>query len=67
MKEQYIQVGFTAMRGPDGSYLPAVPIYIKAEEGAEESEEKLIKDLANLTAHQIKAYKDGCRKAGVPI
>ena len=28
-KEQYIQVGITAMRTPDGKFLPSRPIYIK--------------------------------------
>jgi hypothetical protein len=47
--------------------LPAVPLYIKAEDNAPEAEEKLIRDFANLTAHHIKAYMDGCRKAGVEV
>ena len=34
-KEKYIQVGFTALRDPaTGDFLPAVPLYIKAESGA---------------------------------
>ena len=28
MNDGYIQIGVTAMRGPDGSFLPAVPLYI---------------------------------------
>ena len=67
MAEKYIQVGFTALRSPDGGYLPAVPLYIKAEEDAPEAEEKLIDDLGKLFAQRIKAYKDGCRKAGVEV
>ena len=50
-----------------GGYLPAVPLYIKAEDGAEEAEQRLINDLGNLFAHQIKAYMDGCKKAGVEV
>ena len=67
-KEKFIQIGFTAMRDPaTGGYLPAVPLYIKAEDGAEEAEEKLIKDIGKLLAHRMKAYKDGCKKAGIAI
>ena len=68
MAEKYIQVGVTALRDPaTGEYLPAVPLYIKAEDGAEEAEQKLIDDLGKLLAHRIRAYKDGCRAAGVEI
>ena len=31
-KEKYICVGSTALRAPDGSFLPSVPLYIKVEE-----------------------------------
>ena len=32
-KERFIQVGFTALRDPrTGGYLPAVPMYVKAED-----------------------------------
>lgn len=67
-KEAYIQVGFTALREPGtGKFLPAVPLYIKAEDGAEEAEERLINDLGNLFAKRMKAYADGCREAGVAL
>lgn len=60
MAEKYIQVGVTALRDPGtGEYLPAVPLYIKAEDGAEEAEEKLIEDIGKLLAHRFKAYVDG--------
>lgn len=65
-KEEFIQIGFTALRNPaDGSFLPAVPLYIKAEDGAEEAEQQLISDIGNLLALRMKAYMDGCRKTGV--
>ena len=66
-KEKYIQVGVTAMRGPDGNFLPAVPLYIKAEEGAEEAEEALIHDIGHLLALRMKAYIDGCKKPGIQV
>ena len=68
MAEKYIQVGVTALRNPaTGEFLPAVPLYIKAEDGAEEAEEKLINDLGKLFAQRIRAYKDGCKAAGVSV
>lgn len=68
MREKYIQIGVTALRNPaTGEYLPAVPLYIKAEGDAPEAEEKLIEDVGNLLAHRIKAYMDGCREAGVSL
>lgn len=67
-QERFIQVGVTAMRNPaTGEFLPAVPLYIKAEDRAEESEQHLISCLGGLLAHQIKAYMDGCKQAGVEI
>lgn len=68
MADKYIQVGFTALRDPaTGDFLPAVPLYIKAENGAEESQEKLISDLGSLMASRIKAYMKGCKEAGVQV
>lgn len=67
-QERYIQVGVTALRNPaTGEFLPAVPLYIKAEDDAEEMEQKVIDDIGNLLAQRIKAYMDGCKKAGVAV
>ena len=63
----FIQVGVTALRGPDGKFLPAVPIYIEADQQAEEAEEKLIGDIGRLFAARMRAYVDGCRAAGVSV
>lgn len=63
----YIQVGVTALRDDNGDFLPAVPLFIRADDSAIAGEEALIKDLAKLVAHRMKAYVDGCRKAGKPI
>lgn len=68
MSEKYIQIGVTALRNPGtGEFLPAVPLYIKAEDSAPAAEEKLISDIGNLLAHRIKAYVDKCKEAGVSI
>lgn len=66
--EKYIQIGFTALRDPvTKDFLPAVPLYIKAEGGAEEGEQNLISDIGHLLALRMKAYMDGCRKMGVRV
>lgn len=67
-KETFIQVGFTALRDPaSGGYLPAVPLYIRAEDGAAEAEQGLIEDIGNLLARRMKAYMDGCKEAGAAL
>ena len=67
-REKYIQVGVTAMRDPKtGEFLPAVPLYVKAEDVAEDAEAPMIADFAKLMALKFKDYKEGCRKAGVAI
>lgn len=67
-KEKYIEIGYTALRDPTtGGYLPAIPLYIKAEDGAEEAEQKVIDGIGNLLAHRMKSYIDGCKKAGVEV
>ncbi len=63
--EEYIQIGVTAMRGPGGEFLPAVPLYIKAEDSAQAGEETLIHDIGRLLARRMKAYVDGCGRAGI--
>ena len=67
-QEKYIQVGVTALRDPaTGDFLPAVPLYIKAEDGAEEAEEKLIEDIGKLLAERIRRYKADCEAARISI
>ena len=65
-EEGFIEVGFTALREPvTGAFLPAVPMYIKAEDGAKEAEQKVIDGIGNLLALKMKAYMDGCKAEGV--
>lgn len=67
-EDKYIQVGFTALRDPvTCDYLPAVPLYIKAEDGAEEAEQELFADIGKLLAHHIRAYHEICPEAEVTI
>lgn len=68
MDEEYIQVGFTAMRDPDtGGFLPAVPLYIKNEGNAAEARDKMFEDFGKLLAQRIRLYKEGCREAGEAV
>ena len=64
---EYIQVGETALRAPDGSFLPSVPLYVKAEDIGDDAEERLISDIGRLFAAKMQKYVDGCRKAGAKI
>jgi len=66
-EDGYIQVGVTAMRDENGDFLPAVPLFIRADDSAIAGEEQLIKDLAKLVAHRMKAYIDECRRSGKPL
>ncbi|MBR6569519.1 MAG: hypothetical protein IKK75_03610 [Clostridia bacterium] len=67
-QERYIQVGVTAMRDPaTGDYMPAVPLYIKAEDGADAGEEKLVEDVGKLLADRMRRYREACEAAGVAV
>ena len=68
MNESYIEIGATALRNPyTGGFLPAVPLYVKAEDLMLEAEERFIADIGNLFALRIKAYMDACEEAGVEV
>ena len=54
-KENYIQIGVTALRTPTGDFLPSVPLYVKTTEavkasGFTASEEGVIHSVAQLFA-----------------
>lgn len=48
----FIQVGVTALRGPTGEFLPAVPLYIRADKlkqsGLTQAEENLLRDVSGV-------------------
>lgn len=67
--EVLVQVGVTALRAPDGSFLPSVPLYIITdkseiipETNMTKSESGLYDDIASILAHKFKAYVDGVNK-----
>ncbi|NLW82778.1 MAG: hypothetical protein GXY42_14070 [Desulfovibrionales bacterium] len=62
-KCEYIQVGVTALRGLDGSYLPAVPLYIKATPEAKAAEEALTHDIASVLSERMKEYIEQTKQA----
>ena len=66
-EEKYIQIGVTALRGPGGEFLPAVPLFIQADDSAQAGEEKLVQDVGRLLALRMKAYIDGCKAEGITV
>lgn len=67
-EEKFIQVGVTALRDPaTGEFLPAVPLFIRADDSARAAEAQLTEDIGKLLAERIRRYKAGCRAAGVKI
>ena len=40
-REKYVQIGSSALRAPDGTPYPSVPIYIKVDESAVDPESGL--------------------------
>lgn len=57
-REEYVQVGVTALRAPDGSFLPAVPLYIKATPEAKAAEAALKRDITGILAQRMKPYME---------
>lgn len=59
--EVFIQVGVTALRSPTGDFLPAVPLYIKADKlkqsGLSQPEEKLLRDVSGVFTDKFKEIK----------
>lgn len=67
-QERFIQVGVTALRNPaTGEFLPAVPLYIKAEDGAAESAEGLVQDIGKLLAERMRRYRERCAEEGIAL
>lgn len=61
-QERFEQIGITALRAPDGSFLPAVPLYVKTTaEVVEQHETALVADVAGIFASKYKQYVEGVR------
>lgn len=66
--ERLVCVGSTALRAPDGAFLPSVPLYIKVDESAVDlktgltpGEAELQDDIAAVLAPMFKQYMDGVK------
>ena len=53
---EFVQVGFTALRDPEGNFLPVVPLYIESTPEVKESEVAAIKDIGRVFADKMKQY-----------
>lgn len=67
--ERLVCVGATAMRAPDGSFLPSAPLYVKVSEsevnsntGLSKGEEELMTDIGGVLAQKFKQYVDGIKE-----
>lgn len=60
--ERFIQIGVTALRDPKtGEYLPAVPMYIKADAESKAAEDALMRDIGRLFADRMRRYQTECK------
>ena len=70
--ESLVCIGSTALRAPDGTPYPSVPMYVIVDEsqvdkktGLSEGENELNNDIAKVFAGKFKQYVDGVKKAGL--
>jgi len=54
--DEYIQVGVISARAPDGSFLPAEPIYVRRTPEAEAIEEAALQPVGRIFAEKIAQY-----------
>ena len=62
--ERLVQIGQTALRAPDGSFLPAQPLYIIVEAEPQDKlfsagEEQLMTDVSGIFAKKFAQYVQG--------
>jgi len=63
VNEDYIQIGVISARAPDGSFLPATPIYTKRTPEAEQAEEAALRPVARIFAEKMAEYiKEASKK-----
>ena len=73
--ERIVCVGQTALRAPDGTPLPAVPLYKIVDVGEAHidtaglsvGESGLYDDIAAVFGGKFKEYIDGCKAQGVKV
>ena len=54
---EFIQVGVTALRNPDGSFQPSIPLYVRRDQTTEQGREAMLKAFAAMMAPRIKDEK----------
>ena len=54
--EEYIQVGVISARAPDGSFLPAQPIYTRRTTELEKAEVESLRPVAKIFAEKFAQY-----------
>ena len=59
---EYIQIGVISARAPDGSFLPATPIYTKRTPDAERAEEAALRPVARIFAEKMATYLKETKK-----
>ena len=67
-KFQFIQIGITAARDPiTGEFLPAVPLYIRADDAQHVSTPQpgIFTDLNRHLADKMRQDVEGCREEGI--
>ena len=68
-----VRVGTTALRGPDGNFLPSVPLYADVpdkeiqDSGLTKTAEKSCDEFLKICGSKINKYIDDCKKSGIEI
>lgn len=65
----FIECGVTALRGEDGKFLPAIPLYVAVDRadlnprtGSSPGETELLGNIEEVLAEKFAAYVAGCRQ-----
>ncbi len=62
IEDGYIQIGVMSARAPDGSFLPAVPIYTRRTPEAEQAEAAALRPVAKIFAEKFAQYMKETRR-----
>ena len=62
--DDYIQIGVISARAPDGTFLPAQPIFTRRTPEAEAAEEAALEPVAKIFATKFAQYLRETRKIG---
>ena len=58
-KQVFIQRGTAALRGPDGEFMPSIPLYEKATPQTQKGEKQNLTNAARLFAEAIESPNGG--------